>query len=94
MSDLVKADVEAREANLGTGEQWKLTQTVIYFRAPHEIGRSKFTEKLDRYFKARTTARNLKTSGNLPDMVHEITSVFKVENSAKFMKIKDNHETR
>lgn len=73
MSDLVKADVEAREANLGAGEQWKLTQMVLNFRAPHEIGRSKFIEKLDRYFKAQTTARNLKTIRNLPDMVHEIT---------------------
>ncbi|MEO8529632.1 MAG: DUF1697 domain-containing protein [Deltaproteobacteria bacterium] len=67
-----KADTAALEALLAADEQWKLTETVLYFRAPQGIGRSKFIEKLARYFKAQTTGRNLRSCEKLLAMVREI----------------------
>jgi uncharacterized protein (DUF1697 family) len=70
--DSATADAVALEALLAPDEKWKLTDTVLYFRAPQGIGRSKFIEKLGRHFKAQTTARNLKTCEELLRLVKEI----------------------
>jgi uncharacterized protein (DUF1697 family) len=63
-----KPDAEALDALLAEGEAWQATPRVLYFRAPHGIGRSKFSEKFGRHFKARMTGRNLRTCHRLVEM--------------------------
>jgi len=69
-----KADAAVLDTLLAADEQWKLTENVLYFRAPQGIGRSKFIEKLGRHFKAQTTARNLRTCQALLKMVQSLPS--------------------
>jgi uncharacterized protein (DUF1697 family) len=67
-----KMDREALDPLLTESEAYHLTDEVLYFRAPDGIGRSKFIEKLPRYWKPQTTARNLNTCLRLLEMVREI----------------------
>lgn len=63
-----KPDKAALDALLAEGEAWHATASLLYFRAPNGIGRSKFAEKLGRHFKAQMTARNLNTCRKLAEM--------------------------
>ena len=79
------SDAAALDALLAPDEQWKLTEGVLYFRAPQGIGRSKFMEKLPRYWKAQTTARNLRTCQKLLEMVRA-TAIRPPVEDARFRK--------
>ncbi len=66
------ADAAALDALLAEGEAWRLTDKVLYFRAPAGVGRSKFAERLGRHFKAAMTARNLNTCEKLLQMIGDL----------------------
>ncbi len=55
-------------AALATTERFHLTAQAFYLHAPDGIGRSVMVEKLGRFMKATTTARNWNTVRALSEM--------------------------
>lgn len=58
---VMNADLTAADALKLEGDEYKLTENVLYLHCPAGIGRSKLAVKLDRLLGVKTTARNLRS---------------------------------
>ena len=52
------ADLDGLRQLAGPGEEFLLTDDILYLYAPNGLSRSRLAERLDRYLKVDTTARN------------------------------------
>ena len=65
-------DLEAMDAAKADGEEYTLTEKVLYLHAPGGIGKSRLAEKVERSLGVQATARNWRSVNKIMELAERI----------------------